>query len=77
MEVTSESRAMRYAARKMDSETAAEGERAASLLSAAMRMCRNEKKAKQMADAAEVFGKRCIQASGYEERFKPNKEMNQ
>ena len=72
MDITSESRNLKYAARKMDSDTAAAGERSASLLSAAMRMCGNEEKAKQMASAADVLRKRFIQASGYEEQFKPN-----
>jgi len=72
MDVRNESRELAYAARKMDSDTAAAAERASSLLSAAMQMCGNEEKAKQLADAADVFGKRCIQAFGYEETFKPN-----
>ena len=54
--------------RTMNSDTAAEGERAASLLSSVMRMCGNKEKAEQLAAAADVLGKRSIQASIAEER---------
>ena len=54
--------------RTMNSDTAAEGERAASLLSSVMRMCGNKEKAERLAAAADVLGKRCIQASIAEER---------
>ena len=72
MDVTRESQEMAYAARKMDSDTAEAGERAASLLSSAIRMCGNDEKAAQLAAAADVFSKRCIQASSAEERYMPN-----
>ena len=54
--------------RTMNSDTAAEGERAASLLSSVMRMCGNNEQADELAAVADVLGKRCIQASGAEER---------
>ena len=58
--------------RTMNSDTAAEGERAASLLSSVMRMCGNKEKAEQLAAAADVLGKRCIQASIAEEHATSN-----
>ena len=54
--------------RTMNSDTAAEGERAASLLSSIYQMCGNNEKADELAAVADVLGKRCIQASGAEER---------
>ena len=54
--------------RTMNSDTAEEGERAASLLSSIYQMCGNNEKADELAAVADVLGKRCIQASGAEER---------